>query len=248
MRASIVPALTPLLLLASTVPTTAFFAGGPTPANGVGVDGRPAAAPPNRLQNAGEAICTAALAASLVLGVGFGLPPPPAFAETSAEKGATSSANAKITTGGASTLQSGRTIAITRGVNLDNSDFANQNLKGVAFQQSIVRNSNFKGSNLVGSSFFDATVDGSNFEGADMSLSNVEMAQFNRAILKNAVLREMYVSGATLFEGVATIENSDWSDTMLRKDQTKYLCAHPTAKGTNPTTGVDTRESLMCPD
>ena len=81
-----------------------------------------------------------------------------------------------------------------------------------------------------------------------MSLSNVEMAQFNRAILKNAVLREMYVSGATLFEGVATIENSDWSDTMLRKDQTKYLCAHPTAKGTNPTTGVDTRESLMCPD
>jgi len=165
-----------------------------------------------------------------------------------ADGGASIGANAKITTGGASTLQSGRTIAITRGVNLDRSDFSNQNLRGVAFQQSIVRDTNFKGTNLYGSSFFDATLDGSNFEDADMSLCNIEMAQFNRANLKNTVLREMYVSGSTLFEGVKSIENSDWTDTQLRRDQTKYLCNHPTAFVTNPTTGVDTRESLMCPE
>jgi uncharacterized protein YjbI with pentapeptide repeats len=164
------------------------------------------------------------------------------------DMGASLGANAKITTGGASTLQSGRTIAITRGVNLDRSDFSNQNLKGVAFQQSIVRDTNFKGCDLVGSSFFDATLDGSNFENADMTLSNVEMAQFNRANLRNTVMREVYVSGATLFEGVKDIENSDWTDTFLRKDQKKYLCEHPTAKGTNSKTGVDTRESLMCID
>ena len=51
-------------------------------------------------------------------------------------------------------------------MNLDNSNFKGQNLKGVAFQQSIVRDTDFRGTNLVGASFFDATLDGSNFEDA----------------------------------------------------------------------------------
>lgn len=100
-----------------------------------------------------------AIALGTVSSCTIALPPEPCWAATAAsDGGATSAANAKITTGGASTLQSGRTIAITRGVNLDNSDFHGQNLKGVAFQQSIVRDTNFEGCNLVGASFFDATV------------------------------------------------------------------------------------------
>jgi hypothetical protein len=157
-----------------------------------------------------------ALSAFLVAAISISSPFAAHAASAGSGSGAELAGNAKITTGGASTLQSGRTITITRGVNLDRSDFHGQNLKGVAFQQSIVRDSNFKDCNLVGSSFFDATIDGSDFENADMSLANIEMAQFKRANLHNTVMREVYVSGSTLFEGIKDIEGSDWTDTFRK--------------------------------
>ena len=67
-------------------------------------------------------------------------------------------------------------------------------------------------------------------------------------LIQNTIAKEMFITGSTILEGIKSIEGSDWTDTQLRKDQQRYLCNHPTAKGTNPTTGVDTRESLMCLD
>ena len=72
--------------------------------------------------------------------------------------GANDTSNTKIRKGGASTLQQGITKSITRGVNLDGSDFHGQNMKGVAFQQSIVRDANFKDANLYSASFFEYVI------------------------------------------------------------------------------------------
>ena len=152
--------------------------------------------------------------------------------------------SAKIEGGGASTLQSGRVIAITRGVNLDNTNWEKKLLKGVAFQQSVLRNCNFRSANLFSASFFDADLSGSDFSGADMQQVNLEMADLSKVDLSGADLTQAYMAGAVI-KNLEKIDNTDWTDVDMRKDQRSYLCS--IAKGTHPKTNVDTRDSLMCP-
>ena len=149
---------------------------------------RPAArAPPRMALGRRDAAAATFSAASLLL-------TSPALAEDASR--ASQAGSAKIEGGGASTLQSGRVIAITRGVNLDNTDWEGKSLKGVAFQQSVVRKANFKNANLFSASFFDADLAGSTFEGADMRQVNLEMADLSDVNLSNADLTNAYTSGA----------------------------------------------------
>lgn len=74
--------------------------------------------------------------------------------------------------------------------------------------------------------------------------SQFELANLRQANLSGANLTGAYISSTTKFNGVV-LDDSDWSDTLIRKDQQNYLCS--IAKGTNPVTGIDTKESLFCP-
>jgi len=145
--------------------------------------------------------------------------------------------------GAASTQDSGSRRTITRGATLDNSRFDGQKLDGISFQQSLCRDCDFKGASLKGASFFDGDLTQANFEGADISQANFEMACMKDANLKDAVVNEAYILATTKLDGI-NIEGADFTDTFLRKDQQRYLCSR--ASGTNPKTGVDTYDSLLC--
>jgi len=163
-------------------------------------------------------------------------------------KGAEKAENSKIQGGGASTLQGGRRITITRGVNLDNTIWKGENLKGVAFQQSVVRSADFEGSDLRTASFFDADLSNSNFKDANMVETNLEMADLTGADLTGADLTNAYMTGAVVNGpkgGLTKIDNTDWTDAQLRKDQRTYLCS--IAKGIPSCCTAPAGHSLFTP-
>ena len=126
---------------------------------------------------------------------------------------------------------------------LRNEDFSGQDLRDASFDHADLRGSNFSNANLRGVRLFAANLDSVNFEGADLTGADLESARLTKVNFTNAILEGAFATN-TLFNG-AIIDGADFTDALLRSDIQKKLCE--VAKGTNPTTGRDTRESLLCP-
>ncbi|KJH73541.1 pentapeptide repeat-containing protein [Aliterella atlantica] len=127
--------------------------------------------------------------------------------------------------------------------NLINTDFSSQVLTDASFTKANLRNSNLSHSDLTGVSFFAANLESANLEGANLTNATLDAARIINTNLTNAVLVGAFAANAK-FDG-ATIDGADFTDVLLRQDEQDKLCK--VAKGVNPTTGRDTRDTLLCP-
>ena len=105
-----------------------------------------------------------------------------------------------------------------------------------------MRRSDFSGAKLNGAYFIKAVCFRSNFQGADLSDALMDRAVLTEANLRDAVLTRAVFTRSD-FEG-ADITGADFSFALVDRDATLKLCRR--AEGTNPTTGVDTAQSLGC--
>ena len=122
---------------------------------------------------------------------------------------------------------------------LPNSKAAGFDLSGV-----IMTNTDVSGSNFKEAYFSKAYLHESNFAGADFSNAIVDRASFKGSSLKGTIFVNAVLTG-TSFEN-ANVEDADFTDAYIGDFDIRSLCRNPTLKGTNPTTGVDTRMSVGC--
>ncbi|CAN0168643.1 unnamed protein product [Ascophyllum nodosum] len=130
------------------------------------------------------------------------------------------------------------------GLNLTGRDFSKGKYKSKDFSGAIAKEVSFKGSDLRGARFFKADLKEADFTGANIGTASLEEADLEGTILTDAIATGSYFGNN--LGNVGDISGADFTDALIRKDNAKALCARPDAKGTNPTTGAETRDSLLC--
>lgn len=130
------------------------------------------------------------------------------------------------------------------GIDITGQDFSNQNYKGKDFTQVIAKGTNFAKSNLQGCRFYKSYLVNADFSGSDISGASLEDTSMDGASLKNTIAKGSYFSKSIL--DTASVENADFTDAQFPPKVQPILCEREDMKGTNPTTGADTRESAMC--
>ncbi len=125
------------------------------------------------------------------------------------------------------------------GIDLHGQDLSKSSIAGAT-----ARDANLSDVDLHGTVVTLADLKGSNLNGINLTDTLSDRVNFQKTDLRNAVLVNMIASGSS-FAG-ASIEGADFSYAVLDSDDQRNLCE--IAEGTNPVTGIDTRDSLECSD
>ncbi|WP_254216787.1 pentapeptide repeat-containing protein [Synechococcus sp. CCY 9618] len=126
--------------------------------------------------------------------------------------------------------------------NQSGKDFSGEQLAGSSFAGATGRQANFQGADLHGAILTQAAFPEADFSGADLSDTLMDKVDMSGVDLTGAVLRRAIASGSD-FTG-ATVTDADFTDALIDRVDQRILCRD--ARGSNPVTGADTRQSLDC--